>query len=63
MIVIKFIIAILIWMGVDWVCENIPFNEMQKHLDRELTQYDYFHFYGTVWMLGFVVIIVLLSLF
>ena len=59
---VKFLICVVLWMIAHRICEKFPFDFMQpmfsENKDGKPTQYQYFDFYTTVYML--VVLIVFL---
>ena len=54
--VLQFIVAIVLWVIARKICENFPFDFMEK---KDLKPYDYFDFYSTVYMLVFFIIILI----
>lgn len=58
-IVIKLIIATIIWFIVHKICRDYPFDNYGQNLEP----YDYFSTYATIYMVAFLIIIVLFSLF
>ena len=56
--VLQFIVAIVLWVIARKICENFPFEFMEK-TEKDLKPYDYFDFYSTVYMLAFFIIILI----
>lgn len=64
MVFVKFLICVVLWMIAYRICEKFPFDFMQtmfsKNKDGKPTQYQYFHFYTTVYMIVFLIVFLIL---
>ena len=63
MIIVKFLICVLLWIGAHKVCEGYPYEFMmpmyEKNEDGKPKQYDYFDFYTTIYMIVFLIVILI----
>lgn len=63
MIIVKLLICILLWIVAHKVCEGYPYEFMmpmyEENEDGKPKQYDYFHFYSTIYMIVFLIIILM----
>lgn len=56
--VLQFFVAIVLWIIAHKICENFPFEFMEK-TEKDLKPYDYFDFYSTVYMLVILIMILI----